>query len=347
MAAGLAAAFLFGVSSPLVKWFLGGMEPIVLAALLYLGAGLGLLSFELLSGRHSVSDENRSETPLHREDGGLLFGVVLTGGILGPVLLFVGLQRLSALVGSLLLNLEAPCTILLATVAFREHLGRREMIAIVLIVIGAGLIGYRPGEIGGDWVGVIAVAGACVSWAVDNNLTQRLSLRDPIVIVRMKTLGAGACTLTVAVATGHHLPESAMLASVLAVGVLSYGVSVVLDVYALRILGAAREAALFATAPFIGAVAAVPLLGDRWTGMVTVAAVIMAGGVALLLTEYHSHWHVHEDTEHDHRHAHADHHDHIHDASIDPCVPHAHRHRHPPLAHDHPHVSELHHRHDH
>ncbi|MGH7231553.1 MAG: DMT family transporter, partial [Nitrospiraceae bacterium] len=273
--------------------------------------------------------------------------ILLTGGILGPVLLLVGLQRLSAVVGSLLLNLEAPFTILLAVGFFREHLGRREAGAILLILLGAGVMSYEPGALHFDWVGAGAIAAACMSWAIDNNLTQRLSLRDPIAIVRVKTLGAGACILSVAMALGDHWPEPRIVGYALVLGFLSYGVSVVLDLYALRLLGAAREAAFFATAPFIGAVAAVPLLGERWTGSAMLAAIIMAVGVFLLLSEHHSHLHLHEETEHDHRHTHTDHHQHDHESPEEIVRPHAHHHRHIPLAHDHPHVPELHHRHDH
>ena len=347
VAFGVAAAILFGLSSPLAKLLLKESDPLLLAALLYLGAGAGLFAFELLLSRFSTTRPLRQETPIRREDLALLFGILLTGGILGPILLLAGLQRLSAVVGSLLLNLEAPFTILLAVGLFRKHLGRREIGAILLIVIGVGFLNYHPGEIRTDWLGVAAIAAACLSWAIDNNLTQRLSLRDPIAIVRAKTLGAGIFTLVLALGLGRRLPNPGILGSALALGFMSYGVSVVLDLYALRMLGAAREAAFFATAPFIGAVAAVPLLGEQWTTTAMVSSVIIATGVLLLLSEHHSHLHLHEETEHDHRHAHTDHHQHAHELPEETLEPHAHAHRHLPLAHDHPHVPELHHRHDH
>lgn len=345
---GLTAALLFGLSSPLAKILLKESTPVIIAALLYLGAGVGLLAFELLTGRFSTQNtQDRRETPIHREDLPLLLGIVLTGGVLGPVLLLVGLQRLSAVPGSLLLNLEAPFTILLAVGLFHEHLGRREAGAILLILLGAGVINYQPGDFQFDWLGTAAISAACLSWAIDNNLTQRLSLRDPITIVRTKTLGAGVCTIMLAVVLDQRLPEPGTLASALAVGLMSYGVSIVLDLYALRILGAARESAFFATAPFIGAVAAIPLLDEEWTPSAMLGAVVMAVGVLLLLSEHHSHFHLHELTEHDHRHVHADHHQHDHESPDVILEPHAHLHRHVPLAHDHPHVPELHHRHSH
>jgi len=342
---GLAAAILFGLSSPLTKLLLSEIDPLMMVALLYLGAGGGLMLYELVSG--TFRDNDRREAPMRREDLPLVLGILVAGGIVGPFLMLIGLQRLSAVVGSLLLNLEMPFTILIAVGLFKEHLGRREAGAILLILMGVGLISYRPGNPSFDGLGAMAIAAACLCWAIDNNLTQRLSLRDPIAIVRTKALGAGICTMAMAVVAGRRPPATEIIGYALMVGFISYGVSVVLDLYALRMLGAAREAAFFATAPFFGAVAAVPLVGDRWTPTVMLAAAAMGSGVVLLLAERHSHMHLHEETVHDHAHMHGEHHEHEHELQETAHEPHAHLHRHLPLAHDHPHVSELHHRHEH
>jgi drug/metabolite transporter (DMT)-like permease len=280
-------------------------------------------------------------------DWALLSGIVVLGGILGPVLMLWGLQRVSAVVTSLLSNLEAPFTVLVAVTVFGEHLGRRATAGAAFIVAAAIILSYTPGEARADLPGVCAVAGACLCWAVDNNLTQRLSLRDPIVVTRIKALGAGTCTLALALLSGQSLPRSVILMAVLLLGLLSYGVSIVLDMHALRLLGAAREAAYFATAPFIGALAAIPILGERWGADEVLATTLMAAGLALLLREEHRHVHRHEEMEHDHAHVHEGHHFHVHPTREEVGEPHAHPHRHPPLTHDHPHVSELHHRHEH
>jgi len=339
---GLLAATLFGISAPLSKLLLPASGPLELAGLLYLGGGLGLVLFGL--ARRCLPGPRRVEAPIRRGDVPLLAGVILTGGILGPVLMLTGLQRMSAVTGSLLLNLEAPFTMLLAIVVFREHLGRRELGAAVCIVGGAVLLGIRPGEIQGDWIGIAAIAGACLSWAIDNNLTQRLSLRDPIAVVRIKALGAGTCNLLLAALFGRAVPAE-IIGGALALGAASYGASILLDMYALRLVGAAREAAYFATAPFIGAVAAMPLTGAILAPSEMIAGGLMALGVVALLREHHSHLHVHEPIEHEHMHEHDDHHQHQHDERV--AGPHSHVHRHEPLVHDHPHVSDLHHRHRH
>lgn len=342
---GLSAAALFGISLPLTKLLLPESGPLLIAGLLYFGAGVGLLCFELLVYRHSIVA--RREAPIQPTDRWLLAGIVMAGGILGPILMLWGLQRLSAVASSLLLNLEAPFTIALAILFFREHLDRREVLGAIVIIGAAAVLNFHPGAVRTDWLGFVAIMGACLCWAIDNNLSQRLSLRDPIVVTRIKTLGAGACTLSLAILTGQSLPRPWILMAALVLGLFSYGLSLVLDMRALRLVGAAREAGYFATAPFIGAVTAVPILGEQWGPTELASSAAMAVGVTLMLRAHHRHLHVHEVVEHDHTHAHGGHHQHEHEEQIVTAESHTHMHRHLPLAHDHPHVSELHHRHEH
>lgn len=337
---GLLAAVSFGVSAPLAKLLLADVSPQLLAGLLYLGAGFGL-------GVYRLARPGTREAPLTRADLSPMLGVVALGGVCGPLLLMLGLARVSGTAGSLLLNLEAPLTIVLAAVLFGEHLGRRVVSASICIVLGAVVLRVNPGEVAADLVGVVAVAAACLCWALDNNLTQRLSLKDPFQIVRIKTLAAGAFNTGLALALGASLPDARTVGLALGLGVLSYGVSVVLDAYALRAHGAAREAAYFATAPFVGAVAAVPLLGERLGEAELAAMVLMAAGVVLMLRERHAHEHAHEPLEHEHVHVHDEHHWHEHASGDPPGEPHAHRHCHERLIHHHLHVPDLHHRHRH
>ncbi len=342
---GLAAAALFGVSPPLTKLLLAEASPLVLAGLLYTGAGLGLLVFEFFSNR--ASETYPREAAVRGADLWLLAGITVLGGIVGPVCMLWGLQRLSAVLGSLLLNLEAPFTILLAVILFREHMGRQETAGAILIFAAAAVLGYHPEDVQADLVGLLAIVGACLSWALDNNLTQRLSLRDPLAVTRIKALGAGLCALALAGIGGESLPHPSIMFVTMSLGLLSFGLSLILDLYALRLIGAAREAGFFATAPFIGAVAAVPLLGERWGLGEVLATALMAMGVVLLVREHHAHDHTHQVLEHDHAHVHRDHHEHEHAGKDEIVEPHAHHHRHLPITHDHPHVSELHHRHEH
>jgi len=341
--AALGAAALFGVSAPLAKLLLVNVRPLPLSALLYLGAGLGLVA---LPRARTALRPGTTETPLRRADAGLLIAVTVFGGILGPVLLLTGLSRTSGLVGSLALNLEAPLTILIAVTVFGEHIGAREAMAAAVVVAGVVLLSAHPGEGVSHPLGVAAVAGACLCWAVDNNVTQRLSLRDPIAIARVKALGAGTATLVLALLAREAFPREA-LAPALLIGFVSYGISVVLAVYAMRVLGAAREAALFAAAPFAGALASVAILGDRLVSRDLVATFILVAGVVALVRAEHAHVHDHPELEHEHGHVHDEHHQHPHVPGQPTREPHAHAHRHDALTHAHAHRSDVHHRHRH
>ena len=343
-ACGIGAAALFGLSAPFAKMLLPGSQPLVLAGLLYAGAAIVLSLARVVRGRRASGSEPR----IRSSDLPLLAAVTLTGGVLGPVLMLLGLQRVSGVAGSLLLNLEAPFTMIVAVLLFGEHLSARGMRAAALIVGGGLALAWSAGGLSADLLGSGALAAACLCWAIDNNLTQRLSLRDPIAIVQIKASGAALGNLLLAATLGDgHVPEPPILVGALLLGVFSYGTSILLDVYALRLVGAAREAAYFATAPFFGAIVAVQLLGERIGIQEAVAAVLMALGVGLLLRERHEHHHVHRPLVHEHVHAHDEHHQHAHDHQVGPDEVHAHRHEHAPLEHSHPHVSDAHHRHPH
>ena len=269
---GLASAALFGLSAPLSKRLLPDIGPMLLAGLLYLGAGAGLTIVSLL--------RRRPWPRFGPRDRWRLFLIALVGGFAGPVLLMIGLQRVSGVVGSLLLNLEAVFTVVLAVAFFRDRLAAAEWVGALLILGGAAVVSYRPGDVTTDWIGVLAVAAACLCWGLDNNLLQRLSSHDPVSVVQIKSMAAGTVSVFLALMLGQRLIGAAIVPAALGIGFVCYGISIVFDVYALRYLGAAREAAWFATAPFLGALAAVPLLGDRLSRSHAVGASLMAIGVA-------------------------------------------------------------------
>ena len=335
---GLGAAASFGVSAPFAKLLLADVRPQMLAGLLYLGAFVAL---------SAVGRRSRSEARLRRSDVPRMTAMILAGGVLAPVLLLFGLERTTGVTGSLLLNLEGPFTILVGVALFREHLPRQALTGAVVIFAGAFVLGLQTGDTQADWLGVAFIAAACAAWAIDNNLTQSLTVRDPRSIVRVKTGVAGTVNLVVALAIGEHFPEWSVLAAVLALGAVSYGLSVYLDALALRSLGAAREAAVFAVAPFVGALVA-PLVLPESFGLQEIAAgALMACGVLLLLRERHEHVHRHHPMHHDHIHVHDEHHRHGHGPSGQLTEPHSHPHDHGELVHSHLHVSDVHHRHPH
>jgi drug/metabolite transporter (DMT)-like permease len=339
---GLASALLFGASTPVSKLLLPEVGPLMLAALLYLGAAALIGLFRLsrfLRARPSA------EARLRGSDAPVLCAMIGFGGVLGPVLMLLGPTRISALAGSLLLNLEAVFTILIAVLFFREHLGLSGATAAVIIIVGAALVGFQPGALRGDTVGVLAIVGACLSWAIDNNLSQRLSVRDPVAVAQFKTAGAGATTMMLALLTGYALPAPLFMAGSMALGGLSYGMSLICVMLAFRHLGAAREAAWFSTAPFMGAALSIAIFGVIPNAPELVGILAMVAGVLLLVRERHGHFHTHARIEHDHAHVHDEHHHHAHDGPV--IEPHSHAHRHASITHDHPHVSDVHHRHRH
>lgn len=334
--AALAAAVLFGVSTPLAKILLGSTSPWLLAALLYLGSGLGLLIVRRLMRATKVT--------VPRGERAWLAGAILAGGVVAPVLLLYGLARMPASGASLLLNAEGLFTALIAWFAFKENFDRRIFAGMLLIVAGAVVLSW-PGEaqFGTVWP-ALAIIGACAAWGLDNNLTRRVSLSDATFIAMTKGLAAGTVNLLIALALGATLPAAAATGGALVLGFLSYGLSLTLFVIALRHLGTARTGAYFSTAPFAGAALALVLLREPLSWPFAVAAALMALGVWLHLSERHEHRHTHEALEHTHEHEHDAHHDHGHDPGGER---HTHAHRHEPVTHEHPHFPDAHHRHKH
>ncbi|WP_114857875.1 DMT family transporter [Azospirillum brasilense] len=338
------AAVLFGLSTPLAKLLVHDLSPWMLAGLLYLGSGIGLGLLRLLTG-----SRKRGERGLRGAEWLWLMAAVAAGGVAGPVLLMFGLTATPASTASLLLNLEGVFTALLAWFVFREGVDRRLVAGMVAIVAGAVVLSWGgPVSLSGGW-GPAAVAAACLMWAVDNNLTRKVSLADPADIATIKGLVAGSVNVGIALALGDALPAAPTAAAAMLVGLLGYGVSLVLFVVALRHIGAARTGAYFSTAPFVGGIASLAIFGEPVTLGLAAAAVLMGIGVWLHLTEDHDHEHDHDEMEHDHPHVHDEHHRHHHDGPQDGPVtePHSHRHRHGRLRHRHAHFPDAHHAHRH
>lgn len=342
---GLTAAALFGASTPFAKTILNDVHPIVLAGLLYAGSGLGLIAVHTV--RVAFGQKATAiALPSHRDWGWLAVAIVV-GGILGPVLLMFGLAATAASTTSLLLNLESAFTALLAWFLFRENFDRRIAAGMAAILGGGIILSVGPGDIGGVSRGALLVAAACLCWALDNNLTRKVSASDPIVIAALKGLVAGAVNLSLAASLGYAMPRAGAIAQAASVGFFGYGLSLVLFVLALRHLGTARTGAYFGVAPFFGAVLAVLFFGEGVTLQLCIAAVLMAIGVWLHLSEHHEHEHTHDATIHSHAHRHDAHHQHAHDFEWDGTEPHTHAHRHEAIVHRHVHFPDVHHRHRH
>lgn len=342
----LLASLLFGVTTPLAKALLVDVKPVLLAGLFYLGSGIGLLIYR---GILRCTRETSAQPVLRRKDWFWLAGAIAFGGIIAPVFLMFGLSNTQASSASLFLNIEGVFTALIAWFVFKENFDRRIFIGMLLIVAGGIVLSFDGGGIALS-LGVVLITLACIGWAVDNNLTRKVSHFDATQIACVKGLTSGVVNVCIAIAIGAFqvsVPTLATIAAALVIGFLGYGVSLVLYVLALRNIGAARTGAYFAIAPFVGAVVSIFLFKEQTTPQLMVAAVLMAAGLYLHLTEVHNHEHEHEEMEHEHEHVHDEHHQHEHGSSDPPGEPHVHWHRHQQLKHGHPHFPDQHHQHEH
>ena len=343
----LASAVLFGASAPFAKRLVESSAPQLLAGMLYLGSGSGLALLWLWRRQKKAG----TEASIARRDLGWLAGAIAFGGILAPLSLMFGLVRTAGSTASLLLNLEGVFTALLAWFVFHENFDRRIATGMLVIVAGSMLLSWQ-GEISlTSLTGPLAIVAACLCWAIDNNLTQKVSAGDPVQIAMLKGLIAGSVNVAIALTLHATWPAPLQIAGALSLGFVGYGLSLVLFVYALRHLGTARTGAYYSVAPFVGAAVALTLFHEPLTLTLIVAAILMGIGVWLHLTERHAHEHQHEVLEHEHPHVHApadDHHLDTHiaaDAPVTDPTPHTHPHRHDPLLHQHPHYPDIHHRH--
>lgn len=342
----LSSAALFGASIPFAKMLVGTVHSAMLAAILYLGSGIGLLVLrsirQVLQGRHRSANESLGIS------GTLwLGGAIVFGGVIGPLLLMFGLTMTPAASASLLLNMEGVLTALLAWFVFRENFDGRIALGMASIVGGAVVLSWQGAATLTNTLGPLAIVGACLAWAMDNNLTRKVSLSDPVQIAMLKGVVAGLVNLTLALLIGTTMPQPTTLAAAAMLGFLGYGLSLVLFVLALREIGTARTGAYYSTAPFIGTMIAFIVLREPVTPALVISGLLMGYGVWLHLTERHGHAHDHDPVTHTHWHVHDEHHQHQHLPSDPPGQPHSHSHAHLRLRHEHRHYPDIHHQHSH
>lgn len=332
----VAAAVLFGVSTPIITYLGRGVGAFVTATLLYGGATIG------------AGLPMKNAAPVIRRPQLVRLGIVaVLGAVLAPASLAWGLQHTGALSASLLLNLEAVFTVFLARAIYREAIGNRVAVAVGLMAAGGALLAFRTSTAGAaSTLGIAAILAAGLGWALDNTLTRPLADFDPRAVVFGKALLGAALSGAIAWALGERWPSLVNGLGLLACGAAGYGVSLRLYLGAQRVLGAARTGSLFAVAPFVGATLAFAL-GDRENALLVGFASLLFGiAVYLHVTEAHTHRHQHEVLEHEHAHRHDDaDHDHAHDPPVH--GEHSHGHRHEPVEHEHEHGADLHHRHGH
>ncbi len=344
------SAIFFGSCAPMTKFMLGPVEPVMVAALFYLGSGIGI--FLMIVARRLLSGPVQREAPLDRHDIPALAGMALFGGILAPVVLTFSMTVTPAATGALLLNFEPVATTLVAFFLFREAVGRQIWTAMLFIAGSCIILSYEPSGAVLISAGAVGILVACTFWAFDNNISRRVSGKDPLVVIFVKGFSAGLVTLLVALLLGEHIPALSLIPVYLTVGFFSFGgIASVFFLIALRSLGTARTGLFLALSPFFGVIISFILFREIPGLQFVPAFGIMILGTWLLLSERHDHLHYHPPMVHDHRHRHPDsHHEHEHPASLPPLSSsgdHAHLHTHAELTHAHPHKPDLHHQHDH
>ncbi len=333
----LAAAALFGASTPAAKALLGNVGPLALAGLLYLGAAAVALPFSLRGGSRRLA--------WRRKNVLMLLGAVLFGGGVGPVLLLLGLSQAPAASVALWLNLETVATAVLGWAFFREHLDGRTWLAVLLAVV-AGVVLASPS--GFEFAPAAAlVALACLCWGLDNNLAALVDGFTPAQTTLAKGVFAGSTNLALAFVLEPIDLSFTVVASALTVGALGYGLSLILYIQGAQRLGATRSQVLFSTAPFLGGFLAWSLLGEPVLATQLIAICVLIPALWLLLSARHDHEHTHEEQLHTHSHRHDDgHHEHAH-SGVSAAARHTHEHSHQAGSHAHAHAPDLHHRHEH
>ena len=336
------AALLFGISSPVSKIFLIEIPPTLMAALLYLGAGLGMIFISLIK---RVKSKEQKEAKITKKELPFVLGMILLD-IAAPIFLMLGLTMTTAANASLLNNFEIVATSLIALLIFKETIGKRLWFAIALITLASAILSVEDLSSFSFSLGSVFVLLASISWGFENNFTRMLSIKNPMEVVIIKGFGSGIGSLFIAFLLNEQANSISYIIAALVLGFFAYGLSIFFYVSAQRELGAARTSAYYAIAPFIGVGLSFLIFREMPTISFVIALLIMIAGAYFASNEKHKHLHKHTATTHEHRHSHTDeHHNHTHEDSI--TGEHSHIHFHEDLTHIHTHTPDIHHNHEH
>lgn len=338
----IVAAALYGISSPMSKLLLVEIPPALMAALLYLGAGLGMMMVNIIK---VLSKKEQIEAKMTKKELPYIIGMVVLD-IMAAVFLMLGLTMTTSANASLLNNFEIVATSLIALFIFKEAIGKRMWIAIALITLSSIILSVEDFSSLTFSIGSFFVIVACISWGFENNCTRMLSMKDPLQIVVIKGFGSGIGSLIISLALKEYSSNILYIFLALILGFVAYGLSIFFYIFAQRELGAARTSAYYAAAPFMGVLISWLVLQERITGSFLIAIIIMLIGAYFAVSENHKHSHIHVKEVHEHKHNHDDnHHNHTHETEV--LGEHCHEHTHEKMEHKHAHMPDLHHRHTH
>lgn len=281
MKTGIALAFLaatlYAVNAPLSKILLNFMPPTMLAGFLYVGAGIGM---SVIAAARKCRNKQIAEERLSRSDLPYTVAMIVLD-IAAPICLMIGLNATTAANASLLNNFEIVATSIIAFVIFKEKIGAKLWVGILLITLSCAILSFENGTSLNFSYGSLFVLIAAVCWGFENNCTRKLSSKDPLQIVLLKGIFSGAGSIVIGLCVGERITSLGSILAVCCLGFVAYGLSIYFYVYAQRLLGAARTGAYYAVAPFISAVFSLILFKEIPSVSYFIALVIMAAGAWL------------------------------------------------------------------
>ncbi len=308
------AAVFYAINVPVSKVLLRGVGPVTMAALLYLGAGIGIGILSLINKK----DREKSEQ-LSRADLPFVTGMIVLD-IAAPIFLMLGISYGSSANASLLGNFEIVATTVIALFIFKEAVSSRLWAAIALITLSSILLSFEGTDSFRFSYGSLFVLAATVCWGFENNCTRNISSKNTYEIVILKGVFSGLGALVIALIRGETAPGMKHIALALLLGFVAYGLSIFLYVRAQNVLGAAKTSAYYAVAPFVGAFLSFVFLREQLSWMYGIALTVMIAGSALVAADtlawhhVHAHQHVfthtHDGSTHTHTVTHS--HDHNH-----------------------------------
>ena len=306
------AAVFYAINVPVSKLLMAQIEPTTMAALLYLGAGLGMSVL-------SVIDRSDKGEKLDQNDLPFVIGMIVLD-IAAPIFLMLGISYGSSANASLLGNFEIVATTLIALLLFKEKVSRRLWAAIGLITLSSIMLSFEETGSFRFSYGSLFVIAATICWGLENNCTRSISSKDTYEIVVLKGIFSGLGALIIALLKHESMPSFIYIAAALLLGFVAYGLSIFLYVRAQNLIGAAKTSAYYAAAPFIGSFLSFVFLKEELTGIYLLSLLVMSAGASLVVADTLAHSHEHE---HQHTYSHF-HNGHMHTHTIVHC--HAHDH---------------------
>ena len=336
------AAALYAINIPISKLLLEQVAPTMMAAFLYMGAGIGLMILGLV--QQVLGKADKQERLTKKELPYTIAMVVLD--IIAPILLMLGIERTNSANVSLLNNFEIVATSIIALVLFKEIVSSRLWMAITLVTVASVILSFEGSDALVFNEGSMLVLGACICWGFENNCTKMISNKSSIEIVTIKGCFSGCGSFLLALILGEQIPKIGWILIALLLGFVAYGLSIHFYIMAQKDLGAAKTSAFYSIAPFLGVAFSMFLLGERPTIQFYVALFIMTVSTVLMIkdtielqhTHEHEHIHTHEhrhgDIVHTHEHTHMHSHIHVHGEDAEN---HSHEHK-DLMEHNHMHV---------